>query len=109
MIDAVSSLASFTVDGAAGTARVEGTRPAGIGSTAATGAPDFGAVLAEVTAGGVQTMRAGETAAIAGLKGKASVQEVVQAVMSAEQSLQAALAVRDKVVAAYQEISRMAI
>jgi flagellar hook-basal body complex protein FliE len=29
--------------------------------------------------------------------------------MSAEQSLQTAMAVRDKVVAAYQEISRMAI
>lgn len=42
-------------------------------------------------------------------KGQASVQQVVEAVMSAEQSLQTALAVRDKVVAAYQEISRMQI
>ena len=50
-----------------------------------------------------------EAAALGGLQGKSSVQEVVQAVMSAEQSLQAALAIRDKVVAAYQEISRMAI
>jgi flagellar hook-basal body complex protein FliE len=33
----------------------------------------------------------------------------VEAVMSAEKSLQTALAVRDKVVNAYQEISRMAI
>ena len=36
-------------------------------------------------------------------------QQVVAAVMSTEQTLQAAIAVRDKVVAAYQEISRMAI
>jgi len=34
---------------------------------------------------------------------------VVEAVMSAEQSLQTAVAIRDKVVAAYQEIVRMAI
>jgi flagellar hook-basal body complex protein FliE len=34
---------------------------------------------------------------------------VVDAVMSAEQSLQAAVAIRDKIVTAYLEISRMAI
>jgi flagellar hook-basal body complex protein FliE len=34
---------------------------------------------------------------------------VVEAVMSAEQTLQMAVAVRDKVVQAYQEVSRMAI
>ena len=36
-------------------------------------------------------------------------QQVVEAVMSAEQTLQAAIAIRDKVVTAYLEISRMAI
>jgi flagellar hook-basal body complex protein FliE len=35
--------------------------------------------------------------------------EVVDAVMSAEQTLQAAVAIRDKIVSAYLEISRMAI
>ena len=44
-------------------------------------------------------MRTGEAAALAGLQGKASVQQVVEAVMSAEQTLQAAIAIRDKVVA----------
>jgi flagellar hook-basal body complex protein FliE len=34
---------------------------------------------------------------------------VVEAVMSTEQTLQAAIAIRDKVVAAYQELSRMAM
>ena len=71
--------------------------------------PDFASVLAEVARDGMDTLRAGETAALAGMQGKASVQEVVQAVMSAEQTLQAAIAIRDKVVAAYQEISRMAV
>jgi flagellar hook-basal body complex protein FliE len=48
-------------------------------------------------------------ASIAGIQGKASTQQVVEAVMSAEQSLQTAVAIRDKVVAAYLELSRMAI
>jgi flagellar hook-basal body complex protein FliE len=43
------------------------------------------------------------------MQGKMPVQQVVEAVLSAEQSLQTAIAVRDKVVAAYQEISHMAI
>ena len=44
-----------------------------------------------------------------GVKGKADMREVVDAVMSAEQSLQAAVAIRDKIVAAYLEVSRMGI
>ena len=35
--------------------------------------------------------------------------QVVDAVMSAEQALQAAVAIRDKIVTAYMEVSRMAI
>ena len=81
----------------------------GAAARSAVTGPDFASVLAEVAAQGVQTMRTGEAAALAGLQGKASVQEVVAAVMSAEQTLQAAIAIRDKVVGAYQEISRMAM
>jgi flagellar hook-basal body complex protein FliE len=54
-------------------------------------------------------MRQAEAVSIGGVKGTASLQDVVEHVMSAEQSLQAVIAVRDKVISAYQEISRMAI
>jgi flagellar hook-basal body complex protein FliE len=37
------------------------------------------------------------------------VHKVVESIMSAQRSLQSALAIRDKVVTAYQEISRMNI
>ncbi|WP_454916029.1 flagellar hook-basal body complex protein FliE [Xanthobacter sediminis] len=70
---------------------------------------DFSSVLARVSSDTVDTVKAGETASIMGINGRASVQQVVEAVMSAEQSLQTAISVRDKVVAAYQEISRMTI
>ncbi|GGE23789.1 flagellar hook-basal body complex protein FliE [Aureimonas endophytica] len=70
---------------------------------------DFGAVLAKVSTDAVATIKGAETASIAGIKGEASTQAVVDAVMGAERALQTAVVVRDKVVAAYQEISRMAI
>ena len=47
--------------------------------------------------------------AIKGLQGQAPVQDVVQAVMKAQTSLQTALALRDKAVTAYQDITRMPI
>ena len=55
------------------------------------------------------SLKAGEAAAISGISGDTSVQDVVQALMSAEEHLRAAIAVRDRVVAAYQEISRMQV
>jgi flagellar hook-basal body complex protein FliE len=81
---------------------------AGAAATSAAGA-DFSQVLADVAASTVDTLRAGEAAAISGIGGTMSVQGVVAAVMSAEQALQTAIAVRDKLVTAYQEVSRMQI
>jgi flagellar hook-basal body complex protein FliE len=46
---------------------------------------------------------------MAGLQGKASVQQVAESVMGAERTLQTSLAIRDKAVAAYQQISQMQI
>jgi flagellar hook-basal body complex protein FliE len=70
---------------------------------------DFSQMLAQVAADAAGSIKAGEAAAISGIQGKASVQQVVDAVLSAERTLQTTLAVRDKMVAAYQEISRIAI
>ncbi|MFN4272532.1 MAG: flagellar hook-basal body complex protein FliE [Aliihoeflea sp.] len=50
-----------------------------------------------------------ETMAIGAIRGEVDRREVVDAVMSAEQSLQAAIAIRDKIVQAYLEVSRMQI
>jgi flagellar hook-basal body complex protein FliE len=82
---------------------------AGASAAGAAAGADFSQVLADVAGGTVDALRAGEAAAISGIGGTSSVQGVVAAVMSAEQALQTAIAVRDKLVAAYQEVSRMAI
>lgn len=70
---------------------------------------DFTSVLAYVAASAVDSLKAGEAAAVSGIHGGAPVQQVVESMMTAEQAMQTAIAVRDKLVAAYQEISRMAV
>lgn len=70
---------------------------------------DFGSMLTRMAADTVDTLKAAEATSVAGITDKASVQQVVEAVMAAEQSLQTAVVVRDKVVSAYMEISRMTI
>lgn len=66
-------------------------------------------VLKQLANEGADTIKNGESAAIAGIHSQASMLQVVDAVMAAERSLQTMISVRDKVVNAYQEISKMAI
>ena len=70
---------------------------------------DFASMLGEFAVKAAGELKNAETLSIAGVRGQASVQQVVEAVMSAEQTLQGAIAIRDKVVSAYLEISRMSI
>lgn len=72
-------------------------------------APSFAAVFEQVSHDAMHALRAAEAASISAMKGDASTFEVVEAIKTAEQALHTATAVRDKVVQAYQEISRMAI
>ena len=66
-------------------------------------------MLADLATRTVGTLEHAEQMSVQGLQGQADTREVVDAVMSAEQALQAAVAIRDKIVSAYMEISRMAI
>jgi flagellar hook-basal body complex protein FliE len=70
---------------------------------------DFGSMLSRMASDAMETLKTAEAVSISGVQDKASVQKVVESVMAAEQQLQAAVAVRDKVVAAYLEVSRMTI
>lgn len=90
--------------GAAGTAAQRGA-----GATAEAGAADFTAMVSELASNAAGLLKNAEAVSIAGVQGKATVQQVVEAVMAAEQTLQGAIAIRDKVVAAYLEVSRMQI
>jgi|JI10StandDraft_1071094.scaffolds.fasta_scaffold888733_2 flagellar hook-basal body complex protein FliE len=92
MIDA---LRIAPVTGAAGFSPIaKATAPSGVG--------DFAAQLAD-------TLRAGENAVISGIKGDMPLQEVVETVMQAERTLTTTISIRDKVVSAYLEMTRMQI
>jgi flagellar hook-basal body complex protein FliE len=69
----------------------------------------FGALLKSLGESSVNALRNGESTAMAAIDGKASIQNAVMATMEAEQSLQVALSIRDKVVSAFLEISRLQI
>lgn len=70
---------------------------------------DFSEVLSNLASSATTTLKTGEAMSLAGMQGKVSTQQVVSAVMEAEQTLQTAIALRDKAVAAYLELSRMSI
>lgn len=109
MMDAVSSLPSSVASAATvdrlGTTAV---RPGSAGGDVEAGA-DFGTIVSQLTSQAAGVVRNAENVSIAGIQGRATVQQVVEAVMTAEHTLQGAVAIRDKVVAAYLELSRMQI
>jgi flagellar hook-basal body complex protein FliE len=84
-------------------------RGAAAAASQETPAADFGAMLGQLASNATGVLKNAEALSIAGVRGQASVQQVVEAVMSAEQTLQGAIAIRDKVVSAYLELSRMQI
>lgn len=57
----------------------------------------------------IETAQAGEKMSMAALQGKADISQVVTAVAEAEVTLQTVVAVRDKVMEAYNDIIRMPI
>lgn len=70
---------------------------------------DFGDMLKSAIADTASTLKAGEAAAAGVAAGEASLVDVVTAISAAEVSLETALAVRNRVIEAYQEIMRMPI
>lgn len=73
------------------------------------GQDTFLSMVQESTKNAVETLRNADEMTQRGLVGQADIQQVVQATMAAEATLQTVVAVRDKLVAAYQEILRMPI
>lgn len=70
---------------------------------------NFQATLSEALNTAVGTMRTGETAAAQGATGQGDLVGVVNAVTAAELTLETVVAIRDRVIAAYQDIMKMPI
>lgn len=106
IVDPVSSLSSALVSATrnaneteAAAATVE-SNPAGV---------TFADFVNSVGTNFADSLKTAETKSMDGMLGKASTREVVEAVMSADQTLQTAMAFRDKIVSAYLEIVKMPI
>ena len=86
-------------------------KPAGIaGSGAASaGMPDFSSLLGKALDTTAQSARAadGQTAGVAA--GRSDIVDVVTAVAESEAAIETLVAVRDRVIAAYEEIMRMPV
>ncbi|MCC7425977.1 MAG: flagellar hook-basal body complex protein FliE [Alphaproteobacteria bacterium] len=76
---------------------------------AAGAAGDFAHALRQAAAGAVSAGREAEALSTQALAGQGDLTAVVAAVARAELALQTAVAVRDRVVAAYQDVMRMPI
>ncbi|MCB1556314.1 MAG: flagellar hook-basal body complex protein FliE [Alphaproteobacteria bacterium] len=69
----------------------------------------FGDMVKKVAKDSIAVMRGGEKTSAQAVLGKADLTDVVEAVTQAELTLQTVMAVRDRLLNAYQEIMRMPI
>jgi flagellar hook-basal body complex protein FliE len=90
-----AAAAAYRAASAAGAAPVEGA--------------GFGGLVQRAMQQGVEIGRSAEAASTAAMLGQGSVTDAVLAISRAELALQTTVAVRDRVVAAYQDVMRMPI
>lgn len=71
--------------------------------------PDFAGALRDAVESAVEKLEKGEGETLKAAAGSADINDVVVAMSEAEMTLQTVVAVRDRVIQAYQEILRMPI
>jgi flagellar hook-basal body complex protein FliE len=89
----------------------QGVSPAfqGLAVPASGAATGFADAIGKAAMDAAQTLRRTEAMSMDGIAGRAGIQDVVESVMQAERTMTTALAVRDKIVTAVLDISRMQI
>jgi flagellar hook-basal body complex protein FliE len=97
---------------AAAAAYANAGKIAGVGLTARDGAQDgagFGDLVRKAAESAVNTLKQSEQVSLQGVMGKADIAQVAAAVANADATLQTIVAVRDRVISAYQDIIKMTI
>ena len=111
MIDKISGLSGLS--GLSGPSETRVANAAAMPAMpAVSGTPSpgsFAETMKNVGENVVGNLKAAEGQSFAAMRGEVPTREVVDAIMAAEQSLQTAVAIRDKMVTAYLEIARMQI
>jgi len=85
------------------------SEPGAVQAVGGLGAPSFDQTLTDALQSAVGTMRTGEAASAQGAAGQGDLVGVVNAVTAAELTLETVVAIRDRVIAAYQDIMKMPI
>jgi flagellar hook-basal body complex protein FliE len=81
----------------------------GAGKAGETGGLSFGDVLKEAVGGVLDSGRKSDAQTVAMASGKANIMDVVTAVAETDVAVSTLVSVRDKVIAAYEDIMKMAI
>ncbi|MBN9074666.1 MAG: hypothetical protein BGN87_21985 [Rhizobiales bacterium 65-79] len=106
MINPLSLIGSIgSAGGAIGPAGTAANAAGAAGGIAET----FESALANAAGKASGSLDHAQAVSIKALQGDADTREVVDAVMNAQETLSAAIAIRDKIVAAYLDVSRMSI
>ena len=108
---------SMTPSGVAGAySRIQGSSGLGVddsdtaaGGSSASDVSGFGSTLQRALQDVVQTGHAADTKTMEGMSGEGNITDVVMAVSRAQLALQSTVAIRDRVVQAYQDIMKMSI
>jgi flagellar hook-basal body complex protein FliE len=125
MIDSISKISSLTtssaMDGIGGESSSTSSISGGMaalnlkGITKADTTPgtatgvSFGDVVGGLMTDAVTNLKTAESNSVGGMLGKVSTREVVDSMMAADRSLQTAITLRDKIVSAYLDITKMQI
>jgi flagellar hook-basal body complex protein FliE len=79
------------------------------GAAPTAGTESFGKLLQDAAGSTMNTLKQGEQASLQAVTGNADLASVTQAVTDAQVALQTVVAVRDRVISAYQDIIKMPI
>jgi flagellar hook-basal body complex protein FliE len=80
-----------------------------VSGNSSTGSESFGAALSDALGSAVQTGQQADAAAAQGLNGQGDLTQIVTSVTQAQLALQTTVALRDRMVQAYQSIMNMPI
>lgn len=99
---AINPAAAAAAYGKAAQVQAQPGAPTGAG-------PNFADMVKDMVGSAIETSKAAEGQAVKGATQNAEIVDVVTAITAAELTLQTVVAVRDKVIAAYQEVMKMPI
>ena len=111
MISSVQNVSNLSMTRALGAVDTENSASSSAatmpGAAGAAYGMSFASVMGNMASDAVSSLKGAESMSFAGIKGTATTREVVDSMLQAEQTLQTAIAIRDKVVSAFLEVTKM--